>query len=161
MNLYLSDTCCSKRLASDWSFYLYFQYFVLDRRQAGPIKSVLLVIIGWLVGSVVFSETAQRIFLIFFMKLGGYKGRKFTEPDFWKKTLIWRYSRKDLQISPKSDTLIFFSKTALTIFWFLAWSYYEIWPSVWVKAIFHIFDLEVVKKMPKLRFLAIFSTSHH
>ena len=39
-----------------------------------------------------------------------------TEPDFWKKFLIWRYSQKGLQISPKSDTLIFFSKTALTIF---------------------------------------------
>ena len=34
---------------------------------------------------------------------------------FEKKILIWTYSRKDLQISPKSDTLIFFSKTAQTI----------------------------------------------
>ena len=69
-----------------------------------------------------FSETARQIFLIFCMKLGDYKGRKVTEPDFWKKFVIWRYSRKGLQISPKSDTLIFFSKTALKIFWFLAWS---------------------------------------
>ena len=30
--------------------------------------------------------------------------------------MIWRYSRKGLQIDPKSDTLIFFSKTAVTIF---------------------------------------------
>ena len=37
-----------------------------------------------------------------------------TEPDFWKKYLIWRCLWKGLQISPKSDTLIFFSKTALT-----------------------------------------------
>ena len=73
-------------------------------------------LVGWLVGNAVFSETARRIFLIFCMKLGDYKGRKVTEPDFWKKFLIWRYSRKGLQISPKSDTLIFFSKTALTIF---------------------------------------------
>ena len=29
---------------------------------------------------------------------------------------MWRYWQKLLQISPKSDTLIFFSKTALTIF---------------------------------------------
>ena len=29
-----------------------------------------------LVGNAVFSETAQRIFLIFCIKLGGYKGRK-------------------------------------------------------------------------------------
>ena len=91
----------------------------MDRRQQGPIRSVLLVIgwlVGWLVGNAVFSETALRIFLIFCMKLGDYKGRKVTEPDFWKKFLIWRYSRKGLQISPKSDTFIFFSKTALTIF---------------------------------------------
>ena len=72
--------------------------------------------VGWLVGNAVFLETALRIFLIFCMKFGNYKGRKLTEPDFWKKFLIWRYSRKSLQISPKSDTLIFFSKTALTIF---------------------------------------------
>ena len=39
-----------------------------------------------------------------------------TEPDFWRNFLIWRYSRKDLQIRPKSETLIFFSKTTQTIF---------------------------------------------
>ena len=37
---------------------------------------------NWLVGNAVFSETALRIFLIFCMKLGDYKGRKVTEPDF-------------------------------------------------------------------------------
>ena len=93
----------------------------LDRRQPGPIKSVLLLItgwlVGWLVGNAVFSETGLRIFLIVCMKLGDDKGRNVTEPDFWKKILIWRiYSQKSLQISPKSDTLIFFSKAAKTIF---------------------------------------------
>ena len=52
---------------------------------------MLLVIIGWLVGwlvswllgNAVFSETALRIFMIFCMKLGDYKGRKVTEPDFF------------------------------------------------------------------------------
>ena len=68
-----------------------------------------------MVGNAVFSETAQRIFLIFCMKLGDYKGRKVTEPDFWKKFLIWRYLWKGLQISSKSDTMIFFSKTTATI----------------------------------------------
>ena len=43
---------------------LHFLLF-LDRRQPGPIKSVLFVIIGWLVCNAVFSETALRIFLIF------------------------------------------------------------------------------------------------
>ena len=63
----------------------------MDGRQRGPIRSVLLGIIGWLVGwlvgNAVFSEKAQRIILIFCMKLGDYKGRKGTEPDFWKKIL--------------------------------------------------------------------------
>ena len=71
--------------------------------------------VGWLVGNAVFSETA--FFLIFCMKLGDYKGRKVTEPDFWKKFLIWRYSRKSLQISPKSDTSIFFSKNGSNTFY--------------------------------------------
>ena len=47
------------------------------------------------------------------MKLADYKDRKVAEPDFSKKFLICRYSRKGLQISQKSDTLIFFSKTVL------------------------------------------------
>ena len=86
----------------------------LDRRQQGLIRLVLLV--GSLVGNGVFSEMALRIFLIFCMKLRDYKSRKMTEPDFWKKFLIWRYSRKGLQISTKSDTLVFFSKKAPMIF---------------------------------------------
>ena len=71
---------------------------------------------NWLVGWLVTQFSQKSIFLIFCMKLGDYKGRKVTERAFWKKILVWRYSRKGLQISPKSETLIFFSKTALTIF---------------------------------------------
>ena len=60
--------------------------FLMGQRQSGPIKSVLLVIIGWLVGwlvrNAIFSDTALSIFLIFCMKLGDYKDRKVTEPDF-------------------------------------------------------------------------------
>ena len=52
----------------------------------GPVsaRSYKIVVVGnnWLVGNTVFSETALRIFLIFCMKLGDYKGRKVTEPDF-------------------------------------------------------------------------------
>ena len=58
----------------------------MDRRQRGSIISVLLVIIDWLVGNAVFSETAVRIFLIFSMKLGDYKSRKVTA-GFLKKSL--------------------------------------------------------------------------
>ena len=76
---------------------------------------MLLIIIGWLVGNAVFSETARSISLVFCMKLGDYKRRKVTEMDFFKKKLIWRYLGKHLQIRPKSGTLIFFSKMA-TIF---------------------------------------------
>ena len=71
----------------------------MDRHQSGPIKMVLLVIIGWLVGNTVFSETAQRIFLIFCINLGDYKSRKVTKPDFWKKFFISIFLRKGLQIS--------------------------------------------------------------
>ena len=39
-------------------------------------------LVGWLVGNAVFSETTLRIFLIFCMKIGDYKGRQVTEPDF-------------------------------------------------------------------------------
>ena len=73
-------------------------------------------LVGWLVGWLVTQFSQKSIFLIFCMKLGDYKGRKVTERAFWKKILVWRYSRKGLQISPKSETLIFFSKTALKIF---------------------------------------------
>ena len=90
----------------------------------GVVENNLLV--DWLVrclfGKPVFTEIALRIFLIFCMMLGDYNGRKVREPDFFKKLLIWRYSRKSLQISPTSDTLIFFSKKAPTIFLVLAWS---------------------------------------
>ena len=63
-------------------FYLFIFFGGGDRLQRGPIRSVLLVMVGWLVGNAVFSETTLRIFLIFCMKLGDYKGRKITEPDF-------------------------------------------------------------------------------
>ena len=76
-----------------------------------------------------------------------------------KKFLIWRYLRKGLQISPKSDTLIFFSKTANNFF--------GLWPEVSTKYDFQfewnlffrkisyleIFDLEIVKKRGFGRFL--------
>ena len=38
-------------------------------------------LVGWLVGNAVFLEKALRVFLIFCMKLGDYKGRKVAEPE--------------------------------------------------------------------------------
>ena len=167
-----------KRYLKTWK-----SVFLLDRHQQGPIRLVLLVItglvgwlviwlfgwlVGWLVGNAVFSETCSKDFSDFLRKVRGYKGRKVTEPDFWKKFLIWRYWQKSLQISPKSDTLIFFSKTALTIF-------FGFWPEVSTKyelqfewnlffrknCNFEIYGLEIIKKLSKLRFSAIFSTLHY
>ena len=83
----------------------------------GPasVRSYKTAVVGsnWLVSNAVFSETGLKILC---MKLQDYKGRKLTELDFLKKFLIWRYSQKSLQISPKSDTFIFFWKAALTMF---------------------------------------------
>ena len=39
-------------------------------------------LVCWLVGNAIFSETALRIFLIFYIKLEDYKARKAAEPDF-------------------------------------------------------------------------------
>ena len=89
-----------------------------------------------MIGKAVFSETAATIFLTFCMKLGDYKGRKVTEQDFWKKLLIWRYSWKRFQISQKSDTLIFFSKMALTIFLVFSLKLVLNMTSIWMKPIF-------------------------
>ena len=84
-----------------------------------PARFYEIGVVGnnWLVGNAVFSEIALTIFFIFCMELGEYKRRKVLESDFWKQFLIWRYSQKGLQINPKPDTLMFFSKVALTSFW--------------------------------------------
>ena len=97
----------------------------------GPasVRSYKISVVGnnyWLVGNAVFSETALRIFLIFCMKLGDYKGRKVTEPGFWKKFLIWRYLQKGHQISPKSDIILVFLKNGSNDF-------FGFWPEVSTK----------------------------
>ena len=66
----------STSTANSTIFFIFFSTFI------GPAsaRSYTIVVVGnWLVGN---SETALRIFLIFYMKLGDYKGRKVTEPDF-------------------------------------------------------------------------------
>ena len=137
--------------------------FLIGQRQSGPIKSVLLVIIGWLVGwlvrNAIFSDTALSIFLIFCMKLGDYKDRKVTEPDFCKTFLIWRYSQRSPNQLKIRHFDIFLENGFNNFFGFS--------PEVSTKSIFpkicnlEIFDLEIVKKLPKLRFLVIFLTLHH
>ena len=65
-------------------FFPLFLYFF------GPVsaKSYKISVVGnnWLVDNAVFSETALRIFLIFCITLGDYKGRKVTG-GFLKKNL--------------------------------------------------------------------------
>ena len=123
---------------------------------------------AWLVGNAVSSETALRIFLIFCMKLGDYKGRKVTELDFFLKILIWKYSQKGLQISPKSEASIFFPKTAQTIFLVfglklvlnVTFNFNEIYFSEKL-SIWRYLTSKSSKKMFKLRFLAILLTLHY
>ena len=52
-------------------------------------------LVGWLFGNSVFSETALRIFLIFCMKLGDYKGRKVieVEKDSWLEDISEKISK--------------------------------------------------------------------
>ena len=90
---------------------------LLDRCQEGPISSVLLVIIGWLVawlvGNAVFSKTASGIFLIFCMKLGDYKERKVTEPAFWKKNSWFGDIREKVSKLVQNQKLCYFSQKRL------------------------------------------------
>ena len=131
-------------------------------------RSYKIGVVGWLVGNAAFSETTQRIFLIFCRKLRGYKGRKVTELDFWKKFLILRYSRKSLLISQKSDTLIFFSKMALTIFLRFGRKLvlnmnFNLNETCFSEkfAISRYLASKSSKRLAKLKFLTIFSTWHH
>ena len=140
-------------------------YWIFKIFGPASARSYKIGVVGnnWLVGNTFFSETALRIFLIFCMKLGDCKGRKVTD-GFLKKILHLQIFRKGLQISPNSDTSIFFSKTALTIFLVFGLK-------LLVNMTFNLnetyfsekfeFNLEIVKISPKLRFLAIFSTLHH
>ena len=71
-----------------------------------------VVVNNWLVGNSVFSETALRIFLIFYIKLGDYKGTKVTKPDFWKKFLILEIFAKTSPIWLKIRCLVIFLQFA-------------------------------------------------
>ena len=130
--------------------FLFLFYFVFGLASVRSYK-IGVVDNNWLV--CLFVCWLVRIFLIFCMKLADYKDRKVAEPDFSKKFLICRYSRKGLQISQKSDTLIFFSKTALhdlLRFWPELSTKYDLqfeWNLFFRKNCnFEIFDLEIVKK---------------
>ena len=77
---------------------------------------------SWLVGNAVFSETALRIFLIFWMKLGDYKGRKVTELEFWKNSSFGDIREKVSKLAQNQTLWYFSQKRFERFFWFLAWS---------------------------------------
>ena len=83
--------------------YFYYVFGPASARsyKIGVVASNWLVV--WLVGNVVFSG----FFWFFCMKLGTIKVEKWHSRIFKNKFLIWRFSRKGLQISPKLDTLKF------------------------------------------------------
>ena len=119
---------------------------MLDRRQRGSIRPVLLVIIGWLVGNAVFSETAPRISLIFCMKLGDYKGRKATEPDFWKNSWFENIPEKVSKLA-ESQTLWYFSQNGSNDF-------FAFWPEVSTKYGLQFEWNHFSEKLAILRYLA-------
>ena len=115
-----------------------------------------------------FSQRRLRIFVIFCMKLEDYKGRKKAEPDFWKKSPWFADIRKKISKLAQNQTLLFFSKTALTIILVfglklvlnMTFDLNETYFSE-KNCNLEIFDLEIVKTLPKLKFLAILFTLHN
>ena len=80
---------------------------------------------GWLVGNAVFSETALRIFLIFYMKLGDPKGRKVTV-RFLKKVFDSEIFVKRSTNQPKIRHFNIFLKNGSN-------NFLDFWPEVSIK----------------------------
>ena len=125
-------------------------------------------LVGWLVGNAIFSETSLRIFLIFCMKLGDYEVEKPQGRIFEKNPRFGDIREKISKLAQKKDTFIFFSKTALMIFLVFGVKLvlnmtFNLNETFFPEKIYNlkIFDLEIVKKLPKLMFVAIFWTLHH
>ena len=68
----------------------FWKKFLIWRYSQKGLQISIGWLVGWLVGDAVFSETAIRIFLIFCIKLGDYKGRKVTELVFLPVYLTWK-----------------------------------------------------------------------
>ena len=145
---------------------IYIRKILLDRRQRGTIRSVLLVIIGWLVGwQRSFLRNGSEGFSDFVVwRLGTIKVEKSQSRIFEKNSWFGDIREKISKLA-QNQTLIFFSKTALTIFFGFCpevSTKYDLqfeWNLFFRKILnFQIFGPEIVKKLPKLRFFAIFST---
>ena len=107
------------------------------------ISPKLDALVGWLVGNAVFSGIPLRIFLIFCMKLGDYKGRKVTQPDFWKNSSFWDICEKVSKLTQIQTPWYFSQKRLYWFFWVLAWRYltsklsnnylnWGFWPFSWL-----------------------------
>ena len=70
---------------------------------------------NWMVGNAVFSETAESIFSDFLNEVRGLIKVEKWQPDFEKNCWFGDIRRKVSKLT-QNQTLIFFSKTALTIF---------------------------------------------
>ena len=92
-------------------------YIVKWMRIFGPVsaRSYKIGVFGnnWLVGNAVFSETALKIFLIFSMNLGKYKGRKVTEWRYFEKTSWFGDIRENVSKLAQNQTLWYFSQKRL------------------------------------------------
>ena len=136
----------------------------MDWRQPGPIKSVLLGIIGWLVGWLVTQFSQKRLEGFFRFFAWSFLHRA----GFLKKFLYLEIFGKRSPNYPKIRHFDIFLKNDSNDF-FGCWSEvstkYDLqfeWKLFFRKICnLEIFDLEIIIKLPKLRFLAIFSTLHH
>ena len=149
------------------SCYNLMSFSFLNRCQPDPIKSVLLVMFGWLVGLLVgnafFSETAGRTFLIFFLKLRDYKGRKVTGSDFLKKILDLEIFAKRSPNYPKIRHFDIFLKNGSNSFfgfWSEVSTKYDlqfVWNLFFRKICsLEIFVLEIVKKIAQIEVFGYF-----
>ena len=123
--------------------------------------------VGWFVGNLVFSEKAVTIFLIFCVKLPDYKGKKSQSRIFEKNYWFGDIRKKISKLTQNKTLDVFLRNGSNDVFGF--------WPEVSTKydlqfewnlffrkiCNLEIYDLEIVKKLSKLRFLAILSTLHH
>ena len=106
---------CDKYIHRPAIFLLLLLLLLLDRREPGPIRSVLLIIIGWLFGSLVtqFSQLAQ---------LGTIKVEKPQSRIFEKDSWFGDIREKVSKLA-QNQTLWYLSQKRLQrFFWFLAWS---------------------------------------
>ena len=103
-----------------------YKILLLDQHLPGPIRLVLLVI-GWLVGwQCSFLRNGSKDFSDFLHQVRGLYRWKIDRAEFMKKSYWFGDICKKVSKLAQNQTLIFFSKVALTIF-------FGFWPEVSTK----------------------------